>query len=66
MLRDALTSCHGPIDGEPVAELVPSFQGRRPFGIDEGKIRLAADFDAPLPDEIARAFGDLTANWTTW
>jgi len=44
-------------DGEAVAELVPGPSAERPFGIDEGKIRLAADFDAPLPTEIARAFG---------
>ncbi len=43
--------------GKPVAEIVPSSTVKRPFGIDEGKIRIAADFDAPLPAEIARAFG---------
>jgi hypothetical protein len=25
-------------------------------GIDRGKVRLAADFDAPLPEEVRRAF----------
>ena len=43
--------------GKPVAELVPSARASRPFGIDEGKILIAPDFDAPLPREIARAFG---------
>ncbi|HVA33985.1 MAG TPA: type II toxin-antitoxin system prevent-host-death family antitoxin [Candidatus Baltobacteraceae bacterium] len=43
--------------GKPVAELVPSTQARRPFGIDEGTIHIAPDFDAPLPPEIAGAFG---------
>jgi prevent-host-death family protein len=43
--------------GKAVAELRPSRSGRRPFGIDEGKICMAADFDAPLPTEIAKAFG---------
>jgi antitoxin (DNA-binding transcriptional repressor) of toxin-antitoxin stability system len=43
--------------GKAVAELAPSRSGRRPFGIDEGKIYVAADFDAPLPPEIAKAFG---------
>lgn len=45
-------------DGDAVAELVPSSAAARPFGIDDGKVRIAPDFDAPLPDEIARAFGD--------
>lgn len=43
--------------GKAVAELRASRAGRRPFGIDEGEIYIAADFDAPLPDEIAKAFG---------
>jgi prevent-host-death family protein len=43
--------------GKVVAELRPSRSGRRPFGIDEGEIYVAADFDAPLPTEIAKAFG---------
>ncbi|HEY2476101.1 MAG TPA: type II toxin-antitoxin system prevent-host-death family antitoxin [Candidatus Cybelea sp.] len=43
--------------GKAVAELRPSRLGRRPFGIDEGEIYIAADFDAPLPAEIAKAFG---------
>jgi prevent-host-death family protein len=43
--------------GKPVAELVPSSRGKRPFGIDDGKIRIAPDFDAPLPAAIAKAFG---------
>lgn len=28
----------------------------RPFGMDVGKGHIAADFDAPLPDEIERLF----------
>jgi prevent-host-death family protein len=43
--------------GKPVAEIVPTSTGKRPFGLDEGKIRMAPDFDEPLPPEIARAFG---------
>lgn len=43
--------------GKPVAELVPSSKAKRPFGIDEGNIQIAPDFDAPLPPEIAKAFG---------
>jgi prevent-host-death family protein len=43
--------------GKPVAELVPSSAAKRPFGIDNGKISISPDFDAPLPAEIARALG---------
>lgn len=43
--------------GKPVAELVPTSKMMRPFGIDEGKIRIAPDFDAPLPPEISKSFG---------
>ncbi len=42
--------------GRPMAKLVPiPSEPRRP-GRLKGKIRIAADFDAPLPDEIAAAF----------
>ena len=43
--------------GEPVAELVPSSRAKRPFGIDQGKIRVAPDFDAPLPPAIGGPLG---------
>jgi prevent-host-death family protein len=45
--------------GRAVARLVPATPvGRpRPFGLLRGKIRMAPDFDAPLPPDIARAFG---------
>ncbi len=45
--------------GSPMARLVP-FAGARPErrpGRAKGRIRIATDFDAPLPDAIARAFG---------
>ena len=46
--------------GNPVAELKPlgrsSRKGLRPFGLAAGKVRIADDFDAPLPDEILREF----------
>jgi antitoxin (DNA-binding transcriptional repressor) of toxin-antitoxin stability system len=29
----------------------------RAWGIDEGRITVSQDFDAPLPDELAAAFG---------
>jgi prevent-host-death family protein len=44
--------------GVPVAKLVPAQPRRekRKLGIDEGKIYIAEDFDAPLPDEILAGF----------
>ena len=44
--------------GKPVAKLVPlqrARQQRKP-GYLKGKIRIADDFDAPLPKELLRAF----------
>ena len=46
--------------GKPMVRLVPvagSPGRRRTFGALKGKIRIGADFDAPLPPGIARAFG---------
>ncbi len=42
--------------GEPVAKLVPYRPPPRKPGRLKGKIHIAPDFDAPLPEEIARAF----------
>ena len=44
--------------GRPVARLVPLEGQERPrvFGRMRGKIRVADDFDAPLPDEILDRF----------
>jgi prevent-host-death family protein len=44
--------------GVPVAKLVPvePKKGKRKLGIDEGRIYIADDFDAPLPDEILAGF----------
>jgi hypothetical protein len=45
-----------------VIVLIPSGQARPPFdrraalGMDRGEVRVADDFDAPLPDELQRAF----------
>lgn len=47
-------------DGHPVAELrpLPATQtGPRPFGLCAGAFTVPDDFDAPLPDEVLRAFG---------
>lgn len=43
--------------GVPRARLVPvrRIRRRRPGG-SKGRIRIGADFDAPLPDEILEAF----------
>jgi antitoxin (DNA-binding transcriptional repressor) of toxin-antitoxin stability system len=44
--------------GKPVARLIPI--GDRPAtrvsGTAKGKVIIAPDFDAPLPDEILKAF----------
>jgi prevent-host-death family protein len=44
--------------GRPVARLVSMkrSEGRRKLGMLKGRIRVAADFDAPLPEEILEAF----------
>ncbi|HET9742548.1 MAG TPA: type II toxin-antitoxin system Phd/YefM family antitoxin [Terriglobales bacterium] len=44
--------------GVPVARLVPlvSQAKTRPLGLDRGKIRIADDFDAPLPKSVLSGF----------
>jgi prevent-host-death family protein len=44
--------------GKPMVRLVPiaSRDRRAGFGAMKGKIRIAPDFDGPLPPAIARAF----------
>lgn len=44
--------------GVPVAKLVPigPKKEKRKLGIDEGRIYIADDFDAPLPDDILASF----------
>jgi prevent-host-death family protein len=45
--------------GVPVARLVavePEEKKIRPLGMDRGKIWIAEDFDAPLPDDLLKAF----------
>ncbi len=45
--------------GVPVARLVavaPKPQTIRPLGMDRGKIWIADDFDAPLPDDLLKLF----------
>jgi prevent-host-death family protein len=45
--------------GQPKARLVPVVPKQRPRkpGAWKGRVRIADDFDAPLPDDLARAFG---------
>ena len=45
--------------GKPLARLVPLEKPdfRKTFGILKGKIRMADNFDAPLPPEILKGFG---------
>lgn len=43
--------------GRPVARLVPIAPPvERPLGLDAGKVWIADDFDAPLPDDILADF----------
>lgn len=45
--------------GVPVARLVavePDKRKIRPLGMDRGKIWIAEDFDAPLSDDLLKAF----------
>ena len=44
--------------GKPVAKLVPLAPSRpeRKPGFMKGRLRIPQDFDAPLPDEVLRAF----------
>jgi prevent-host-death family protein len=44
--------------GRPMVRLVPVKSGKRTgFGELKGRIAIASDFDAPLPDSLLRAFG---------
>lgn len=44
--------------GKPVARLSRLAQPARKirFGVLKGRVRIAADFDAPLPDDVVAAF----------
>jgi prevent-host-death family protein len=44
--------------GRPVARLVPLAESPRPkrFGLLKGRIRVPADFNAPLPDDVLALF----------
>lgn len=42
--------------GQPVARLVPARMPGRVLGSDRGRVTIAPDFDAPLPDDLQAAF----------
>ncbi len=44
--------------GKPVARITRLTPAKRPvrFGVLKGKVKVAADFDAPLPAELQAAF----------
>lgn len=42
--------------GRVVARLVAADQAKPHFGFDRGRIHIADDFDAPLPDDLQAAF----------
>jgi len=44
--------------GKPMARLSPLKPTHKPirFGLLKGKVKIAADFDAPLPDDIIDSF----------
>ena len=45
--------------GVPVARLVPlgaRNEKKRPLGMDRGRVWVADDFDAPLPDDLLKEF----------
>ena len=46
--------------GKPIARLVPFQRPSRDRipGQDKGRLQIAEDFDAPLPEEILRTFED--------
>jgi len=48
--------------GRPLARLVPINHRSKPRqpGLLKGQIRIADDFDSPLPDELARSFSGET------
>lgn len=49
--------------GKPLVRLSPveTKTERTGFGADKGKVRIRKDFDAPLPDEMLRAFGPVAS-----
>ncbi|HSI47561.1 MAG TPA: type II toxin-antitoxin system Phd/YefM family antitoxin [Ideonella sp.] len=52
--EDVVVSRHG----KPIARItqLSSTKGKIRFGLLKGKVKVAADFDAPLPDEVLAGF----------
>ena len=47
--------------GKPIAEITPVVvppEALRPFGLCAGEFTVPEDFDAPLPEDIIKAFED--------
>lgn len=42
--------------GRPVARLVPMGRGKRRLGVLAGKLKVPADFDAPLTEDVLSSF----------
>jgi len=44
--------------GKPVARLTAIEPAKKPirYGLLKGKVKISPDFDAPLPEEVIRAF----------
>ena len=42
--------------GKPVAKLVPLGKRKRRLGILKGRLKVPADFDAPLPEGVLSSF----------
>jgi prevent-host-death family protein len=44
--------------GKPVARLTQLYPAKRPirYGVLKGKLRIAGDFDAPLPADVLASF----------
>lgn len=43
--------------GKPIARLIPFARpGQRVLGLDAGRVHIADDFDAPLPEDILADF----------
>jgi prevent-host-death family protein len=47
-------------NGKPLVRITRLEASKRPirFGVMKGKIKIAKDFDAPLPDEVLADFAD--------
>jgi antitoxin (DNA-binding transcriptional repressor) of toxin-antitoxin stability system len=55
--RDVIVARHG-VPWVRITALGPAGQGVR-FGVMKGEIQIPDDFDAPLPEELQRAFEGL-------